>query len=87
MLPKQSTHIDPMSFPLLFPSGDLGWTSNIFWTGNIETKQISILQYYAYRLMYRDIDQFDPIYYGDRLHQHYVIHAYIHIENQCLNYY
>ncbi|XKL63435.1 hypothetical protein PGB90_005799 [Kerria lacca] len=49
-------------------------------------KQISVLQYYSYRLMYRNVDKFNPIYYGGRLHQQYVIHAYIRVENQRLNY-
>lgn len=86
-LPKLSTHIDPMAFPLLSPCGDLGWTPCIMQSSEGATKQISVLEYYAFRVMYRNIDQFNPIYYGGRLHQQYLIYAYIRIENQRLNYF
>uniref|UniRef100_A0A0K0EGY7 Helitron_like_N domain-containing protein n=1 Tax=Strongyloides stercoralis TaxID=6248 RepID=A0A0K0EGY7_STRER len=86
LLPKLSAHIDPMVFPLLFPNGDLGWTCLIMQEAK-KTKQISAFHYYSYRLMYRNIEHFNPIYYEGKLHQQYVIHAYVRIENQRLNYF
>lgn len=81
MLPKLHMFIDTIIFPLLFPSNDYCWMFGTFQTENHKKKTDSIgpaaLQYCAYRLMYRDTDKFNPIYYKNRFHWHYVIHVYI----------
>nr|XP_046484851.1 uncharacterized protein LOC124220269 [Neodiprion pinetum] len=47
-VPKYSHHVDPMTFPLLFPSGDLGWSYNMKHVGT--NKKICPVQYCGHRL-------------------------------------
>ena len=54
---KLSMHLMPMLFPLIFPSGDLAWYPG-HKQNNKVTTQLSALQYYSYRLSYRDPDSF-----------------------------
>lgn len=78
-----SQHIDPMIFPLLFPKGDLGWTVN----NNFEdSNNITPNQYYSYRLAYRPYLGFDQILMSGRLSQQYVIHAFLRVEYNRLNF-
>ena len=80
---KLSFHVDPMTFPIMFPSGDLGW-SPLFKKFTNTDKNLSPLQFYLYRLAYLPNNKFDPILFRRRLTQQYVIQAYIIIESNRL---
>ena len=71
-LSKLSFHVDPMTFPIIFPSGDLWWSPLFKQYTNID-KKLSPLQFYSYRLAYRSNNKFDPILFCGRLTQRYVI--------------
>nr|XP_046478596.1 uncharacterized protein LOC124217240 [Neodiprion pinetum] len=81
-VPRYSHHVDPMTFPLLFPSGDLGWSYNMKHVGT--NKKISPVQYYGHRLALRRGEAQNQLLRSGRLTQHYVIHAYLTIESQRL---
>ncbi|XP_046434513.1 uncharacterized protein LOC124186674 [Neodiprion fabricii] len=81
-VPRYSHHVDPMTFPLLFPSGDLGWSYNMKHVGT--NKEISPVQYYGHRLALRRGEAQNQLLRSGRLTQHYVIHAYLTIESQRL---
>lgn len=73
-LNKLSLHLDPLTFPIMFPLGDLGW--NFEFKQNFYCKKIlSPLQYYSCRLAYRLKGEFSPVLYCGRLTQQYVIQA------------
>ena len=75
-----------MTFPIMFPSGDLRW-SPLFKQYTNTDKNLSPLQFYSYRLAYRPNNTFNPILFCGRLTQQYVIQAYIIIESNRLNFY
>ncbi|UYV67116.1 hypothetical protein LAZ67_4003936 [Cordylochernes scorpioides] len=78
---------DPMTYPLLFPAGDPGWTIGILHEENMRTRtrnHVTMLQFYSYRLAIRP--GFSPIHYGRRLFQQYVVDAYVKTEGNRLNY-
>ena len=115
-----SHHVDPMVFPLLFPLGDLEWSTSYNKNPNEKKKCfnektkylneknkypdkknkcpnekkkhdnektcLTILQYYLYRLSYRQ-KNFSPILFGGRLTQQYFLHAYVMIESNRMNYF
>ncbi|XP_046435624.1 uncharacterized protein LOC124187277 [Neodiprion fabricii] len=81
-VPRYSHHVDPMTFPLLFPSGDLGLSYNMKHVGT--NKKISPVQYYGHRLALRRGEAQNQLLRSGRLTQHYVIHAYLTIESQRL---
>ena len=81
-----SHHLDPMVFPILFPAGDLGWSTG--YTKNEKTKEnLSTLQYYSYRLAFTPNSELIPFLYAGRLTQQYLIHAYIVVESNRMNYF
>ena len=82
-----SFHLDPMTFSIIFPSGDLGY-NYIFKQNENSSKKLTALQYYSYRLSYRKNDNhpFNPILFCGRLTQQYIIQAYIVIESSRLLY-
>ena len=83
ILSQTSQHADPMTFPLLFPHGDLGWTYNMFTN---KGKKITPLQYYGHRLSLRPDEPFNPLLNAGRLTQQYVINCYVMIERQRLDF-
>ncbi|XP_046751332.1 uncharacterized protein LOC124414431 [Diprion similis] len=48
---SMSQHVDPMTYPLIFPSGQSGWTLKMKQTGG--KRDITALQYYSFLLSYR----------------------------------
>ena len=49
-----SKHVDPMTYPLLYPHGGFGWMPNM--KSNIKHCNISALQFYSYKLLIREIN-------------------------------
>ena len=83
ILCQTSQHSDPMTFPLLFPHGDLGWTYNMV---SKKGKKITPVQYYGHRLALRPSKLFNPLLNAGRLTQQYVICCYIMVECQSLDF-
>lgn len=66
-IPFYSPNCDPMTYPILFPFGDLGWTSGIPKVGRIVSsdkqendadegrKTVSMLEFYSFRLQQREM--------------------------------
>lgn len=67
---------EPMTYVLFFPFGESGFRS-----GNDFTE----LQFYSHRLTTRK-DVFNPILYGGKLLQQYVVDAYVKVEGHRLNF-
>ena len=82
-------HVDPMTYPLLFPAGDKGWCPELRVAG-AETEQptpknkLSACDFYAQKLMVQDQISRMP-HAGGRLLQQYVVDAYCKIEAQRLD--
>ena len=67
-------HVDPLSYPLLFPLGDLGWTPQLRHDEKYQTKsyqRLTSMQFYSHRLMRRDPECLLP-HAGGLLFQQYV---------------
>ncbi|KAL6888323.1 hypothetical protein ACP4OV_009349 [Aristida adscensionis] len=91
---------DPLSYPLFFPRGEIGWHPEILKDGvNLSEIRrgprrngqqdsrlyISVREYYCYKFqMRRGI--FNTILYGKRLFQQYVVDIYIKVESSRLDY-
>ena len=87
-LNKLSFHIDPMLFSLLFPGGDLGWSTGFKQRPENNAEALSILQHYSYRMAYRPSHPlFNPILYSGRLTQGFFIHAMLMIDNNRMNFF
>ena len=71
ILRSNSPLYDPMSYTLLFPYGDMGWTYNMTQDG----RKISEQNYYANRLHIRD--GYGPIEYDTIFHQGLITHQYM----------
>ena len=56
---KLSFHVDPMTFPIMFPTRDLEW-SPLFKQYTNTHENLSSLQYYSYPVAHRPNNKFDP---------------------------
>ena len=77
-----------MSYPLLFPKGDLGFKLKMQHVGDRKTKsrnEITFKEFYNYRLSLRN-NEFNPLFFSGPLTQQYMIDAYCKIEANRLNY-
>ena len=82
-----SANIDPMTYPLLFPRGDLGWMPGIMHNLEKRTKSrntVTMLQFYSFRLAFRQ--QFSPLHTSSKLFQQYIVDAYVKTEANRLNF-
>jgi len=88
-LPNTSPHLDPLRYPLLFPTGSPGWGLGMplrppghipldqheaYWHGK-KRKTITMQQYEAYRLMSREGDP-PQMFRGARLFQEHLVDSY-----------
>ncbi|XP_043473610.1 uncharacterized protein LOC122505828 [Leptopilina heterotoma] len=77
-----SPNVDPMTYPIMFPAGDPGWTVNIKHTqGN---RNVTPLQFYMYRLSYRGT--FNPCLALGKLTQQYIVDVWSKVEGERLKY-
>ena len=85
-----SEHVDPMSYPILFPNGDPGFKLKMPHIGDNRTEfrnQITLREFYNSRLSIRnDVINFNPIFFSGSLTQQYMIDAYVKIEANRLQY-
>ena len=82
-----SANCDPMTYPMIFPRGDLGWIHGTQHTLEHRTSKrhaITLLQFYSYRLAVRQT--FSAIHYVGKLFQQYVVDAYVKTEASRLDY-
>ena len=82
-----SANCDPMTYPLLFPRGELGWIHGAQHIAEHSTSKrhtITLLQFYSYRLAIRQ--SFNAIHHGGKLFQQYVVDAYVKTESSRLDY-
>lgn len=71
-----------MTYPLLFPNGERGWSPNCLHTfGN---RRVTLLQFYAYRLSARY--GFNTLLSAGKLTQQYIVDAYVKVEGSRLRY-
>nr|CAD2188042.1 unnamed protein product [Meloidogyne enterolobii] len=69
--------VSPMTYPLFFPRGTLGWHPDIRQENSI--RRVTRLQYVSYSIGVRN--EFNPILYGGKLFQQYCVDEYVKIES------
>ena len=82
-----SANIDPMTYPVFFPRGDLGWHKSLEHNPERRTNtrnSLTCLQFYAHRLAIREV--FSPIHYGGKLFQQYIVDSYLRVEAGRVNF-
>ncbi len=83
----RSPNIDPMVYPLFFPYGTLGWYYEMQHNPQKATpsrNKVTSLQFYAHRFAVRP--GFNPIFYGCKLLQQFMVDAYVRTETGRLQY-
>ena len=85
-LPYYSANCDPMSYPLIFPHGEPGWTprSVLLNMPNGNRQYTSIREYTAYQFAIREV--FSPILQCGYLLQQYAVDQWLKIEEQRLQF-
>lgn len=87
IIPNLSPNVDPLSYVLLFPYGDLGWQPNSPHVGPRRTatrNRITLREYGQFRLAIRN--NFEILHSSTRVFQQYVIDLQIRIETIRLQY-
>nr|XP_042913037.1 uncharacterized protein LOC122273048 [Parasteatoda tepidariorum] len=79
---KLSHHVEQMVFPLLFPSGDPGYSLNV--PNNAGSSRFTAVQYFGWRL--RVLRDFNIFASAGRLSQQFILHGCITMEWNRLNY-
>eukprot|EP00116_Pleurobrachia_bachei_P000295 sb/3460557/ len=77
-----SQHLDPMVYPLLFPQGEQGWTTDIYRSNRGKVTELDFAQY---RTAFR-ATPFSPLHYSRKLFQQYVVDCQVRIESGRLGY-
>ncbi|EFP05098.1 hypothetical protein CRE_20673, partial [Caenorhabditis remanei] len=76
---------DPMTYPLLFPTGQFGWHPNIEYTKSRGKRQrVTMREFYAYNLHVRK--EFSPLFRSRKLFQQYVVDDWTRVEQNNLNF-
>ena len=78
-------NVDPMCFPLLFPYGEAGYDEKVQHTVETTYSRTTLKQFYNHRLHFRD-DNLNMYFKSGKLFQEYVVHAWIKIESNNLNF-
>lgn len=81
-----SPNLDPMTYPLFFPTGTRGWSPYLPLRREIQGRQfISRREYLSYMMQVRRDDNgaliFNPLHYGGKLFQEYCVVNYAHVES------
>ena len=74
---------DPLTYPLLFPTGEFGWHPGLTKTGGVKRTHIS-QEYYSSLFAIRD--GFNPILHAGKLYQQFAMDSFVKIEQNRLNY-
>jgi hypothetical protein len=75
---------DPLHYPLLFSSGDLGWAHDLALVGT-SGKKVTLKQFYSFRIMER-ADEYSVLHRGKRLFHEYLVDMYAKIETSRLDF-
>uniref|UniRef100_A0A183G9U0 Helitron_like_N domain-containing protein n=1 Tax=Heligmosomoides polygyrus TaxID=6339 RepID=A0A183G9U0_HELPZ len=81
------TEIDPLCYPLLRSKGEFGWHPELRKTGLEASRKhtrITQMEYYRYHLSVRQ--EFNPLLWGGKLFQQYIVDAFFRTEQNRLNY-
>ncbi|XP_065643128.1 uncharacterized protein LOC136075071 [Hydra vulgaris] len=73
---RMSANLDPMVYPLFFPSGHAGWHNQLVHNPEQTTlvrNRVTLSQYYNYKLSIRQF--FSSLFYGKKLFQLYAVDA------------
>ncbi|VDL66325.1 unnamed protein product, partial [Nippostrongylus brasiliensis] len=81
MLSDIDKRCDPLTYPLFFPTGEDGWHINL---KNTKNERLSQMKYYSYLFSIRD--EWNPLLYGGKLLQQFIVDAYVKIEQNRLFY-
>jgi hypothetical protein len=81
-----SPHLDPMSYVVFYPYGESGWQPNLsLFSYSRRFEKVSLLQYKVAQLSVRE-GVFNPILYGRKLFQQWVVDSYLQVEGNNLNF-
>lgn len=82
-IPIISKHVDPMTYPLIFPSGQEGWQPN-YESKNENKFQVTALQYYSYLFSVKK--EFNPCLNLGKLTQQFILDSWCKVEGTRLFY-
>ncbi|XP_066923007.1 uncharacterized protein, partial [Clytia hemisphaerica] len=82
---------DPLTYPLLFPHGDLGWNTQMAY--NLDNQilnrprrdRVSMKEFYQHRIAVRP--EFSALHHAGKLFQQYLVDSYTKIEGDRLHWY
>ena len=77
--------LDPLVYPLFYPNGETGYFEAMQQQNVQRPKRVSMLEFYAHRLAYREVP-FSPLHHGRKLFQQYVVDAWVRTESNRMNY-
>uniref|UniRef100_A0A8R1HSI7 ATP-dependent DNA helicase n=1 Tax=Caenorhabditis japonica TaxID=281687 RepID=A0A8R1HSI7_CAEJA len=78
--------VDPMIYPLFFPRGHPGWSTEMKRKPEDEKSgKLTLLAYYKYLLQEKS-DVFSPLHYGGGLFQQFVVDSWVKVEQSNLNF-
>ena len=80
-----SPHLDPMTYALLYPRGEPGWTRDLVSQSSNTRYKISMLQFKITQLAIRQ-DVFNPHLHAGKLLQQWIVDSYLQVEANNLNY-
>ena len=81
----ENSNCDPLSYPLLFPRGELGWQPNIpHQIQGTARSKVTMRQYFAYHFMERG--HFNPELMAGKLTQQKIVVSWTMVESQRLKY-
>ncbi|CAO4369137.1 unnamed protein product [Caenorhabditis nigoni] len=76
---------DPMSYPLLFPTGQSGWHPNLpYEKAKGKRQNVTMMEFYSYNLHVRS--SFHPLFRAGKLFQQYVVDVWARVEQNRLNF-
>nr|CDJ83292.1 uncharacterized protein LOC100903664 [Haemonchus contortus] len=76
---------DPLSYPILFPRGELGWHPNMRKNPS-ERRRTRITQKEYYSNMIAVRAGFNPLHFCGKLYQQFLVDSYVKVEQNRLNY-
>jgi hypothetical protein len=87
-LPEGNDHLDPLTYPLLFPNGDPGWAYDLPHQGRVTAVRNTATcgEFYKMRLAIRDLSPSAMPHAGGLLFQQYLCDAYCRMEAQTLHF-
>ena len=85
-IPCYDQNVDPMTYPLFFPSGETGFKINMKSVRAMKMRDnLTQLEFVKSRIAFRPVDGFSLIHWGRSLFQQYIVDNYVRIETSRLN--